>query len=179
MAELFCGNENLSVSLSLRKQPTFHNATKGFPVKWRLRNEHRNSVLMMHRYPDLGSASDWLKQILPAVWPIRSTTEILAMTCHQYGTSAFVSQTSFHGWQRGGKVWGLISENPEARGIIRQVPSVVVVWIFFGTTQYYDLQLQCGISKCFIWWMPVHMVAEVYTCRNQIYKTSCPSLIVA
>ena len=116
--------------------------------------------------------------ILPAVWPIRGTTEILAVPRHQYETSAFVSQTSFHGWQRGGKVWGLISENPEARGVIQQVPSVGVVWIFSGTTQYYDLQLRCGISKCFIWWMLVHMVAEVYTCRYQIYKTSCPSLIV-
>ena len=84
----------------------------------------------MHQDPDLGSASDWLKQILPAVRPIRSTTEILAVTRHQYGTSAFVSQTSFRGWQRGGKVWGLISENPEARGVIRQVPSVGVVCIF-------------------------------------------------
>ena len=38
--------------------------------------------------------------ILPAVWPIRSTTKILAVTRHQYGTSAFVSQTSFRVWQR-------------------------------------------------------------------------------
>ena len=83
------------------------------------------------------------------------------------------------GWGGGGAIWGLISEHPEARGVIWQVPSVGVVWIFSGTTQYYDLQLQCGISKCFIWWMLVHMVAEVYTRRNQIYKTSCPSLIVA
>ena len=83
------------------------------------------------------------------------------------------------GGRGGGGIWGLISENPEARGVIWQVPSVGVVWIFSGTTQYYDLQLQCGISKCFIWWMRVHMVAEVYTRRNQIYKTSCPSLIVA
>ena len=67
----------------------------------------------------------------------------------------------------------------KARGVIWQVPSAGVVWIFSGTTHYYDLQLQCGISKCFIWWMLVHMVAEVNTRRNQIYKTSCPSLIVA
>ena len=25
------------------------------PPKWRLRNEHRNSILMTHHYPDLGS----------------------------------------------------------------------------------------------------------------------------
>ena len=44
--------------------------------------------------------------ILPAVWPIRSTTKILAVTRHQYGTSAFVSQTSFRVWQRGEKFGG-------------------------------------------------------------------------
>ena len=31
---------------SRRKQPTFRDATTGFPAKWRLRNEHRNSMLM-------------------------------------------------------------------------------------------------------------------------------------
>ena len=44
---------------SLRKQPTFGDATTGFPVKCRLRNERRNSILMTCHYPDLGSASDW------------------------------------------------------------------------------------------------------------------------
>ena len=44
---------------------TFHNATTGFPVKCCLSNERRNSILMTHHYPDLGSASDWMnsKQI--------------------------------------------------------------------------------------------------------------------
>ena len=31
-------------SLSGKKQPTFCNATKGFPMKWYLRNKHRNSI---------------------------------------------------------------------------------------------------------------------------------------
>ena len=44
---------------SLRKQPTFGNATTGFPDNWRLRNERRNSILMTRHYPDLGSAYDW------------------------------------------------------------------------------------------------------------------------
>ena len=43
----------------LRKQPTFGNTTSGFPAKWRLRSELRNSILMTYRYPDLGSASDF------------------------------------------------------------------------------------------------------------------------
>ena len=48
---------------SLKKQKTCHDSTNGFPAKLCLRNECRNSVLMMmmtHYYPDLGTASDWL-----------------------------------------------------------------------------------------------------------------------
>ena len=38
---------------SLRKQPTnISDATTGFPAKWRLRNEHRNSILMTCHFPD-------------------------------------------------------------------------------------------------------------------------------
>ena len=44
---------------SLRKQLTFGAPTTGFPIKWRLRNKHRNSILMMCHYLDLDSASDW------------------------------------------------------------------------------------------------------------------------
>ena len=43
---------NLSNS-SLRKQPTFQDATTSFPSKWRSRNELRNSILMMRHYLDL------------------------------------------------------------------------------------------------------------------------------
>ena len=64
---------------SQRKQPTFGNATTGFPAKWRVRNERKNSILMTRHYPDLGSASDWLNQISHAARPIRSTTQIWAV----------------------------------------------------------------------------------------------------
>ena len=46
---------------------------------------------------DLSSASDWLKQISQAARPIRSASQILALTRHQYGISALASQTSFRG----------------------------------------------------------------------------------
>ena len=52
----------------LRKQPTFREATTGLPVKWRLRNERRNSILMKRHNPDLGSASDWLEKIPFYTW---------------------------------------------------------------------------------------------------------------
>ena len=67
----------------------------GFPAKWRLRNKRRHSILMTSHYPDLGSASDWLKQISLAARPIRSTTQIWLVTRHQYGISALVPETSF------------------------------------------------------------------------------------
>ena len=81
------------VSCSLRKQSTFVGATTGFPAKWRLRNERRNSILMTRHYPDLGSASDWLNQISHT----NQKHYPDLMTRHQYGISALVSHTSFGG----------------------------------------------------------------------------------
>ena len=38
-------------------------------------------------------------------------------------------------WRGGGEFWGQILENPEGRGgVIRQIASIGVVWIFSGTT---------------------------------------------
>ena len=62
--------------------------TTGFPTKWRLRNERRNSILM---------TLNWLNEISHAARPIRSTTQTWVVTRHQYGISALVSQTSFGG----------------------------------------------------------------------------------
>ena len=76
---------------SLRKQLTFGDATTGFPAKFRLRNKRRNSILMTHHQPYLGSASDWLNQISHEAGPIRSTTQIWVVTCHEYRISAPVS----------------------------------------------------------------------------------------
>ena len=64
---------------SLRKQPTFCDATTGFPTKWRL-----TSILMTRRYLDLGTASDWFNQISYAARPIKSTTtQIWVVTVNQ------------------------------------------------------------------------------------------------
>ena len=52
---------------------------------------------MTCHYPNLNSASHWLKQIFLAAWPIRSSTQIGEVTCHQYGISALVSRMSFRG----------------------------------------------------------------------------------
>ena len=83
---------------SLRKQPTFGGATTCFPAKsWRVRNERRNSILMTHHHPDLGCASDWLKQV-----SYRGTTNQkhypdLGSGSSSVWNSALISQTSFRG----------------------------------------------------------------------------------
>ena len=66
----------------LRRQPAFCDAITGFPAKWRLRKECRNSILMM---PDLGS--DKIN--------------------HKYGISVTIFHTSFREEISGGfvKCW--------------------------------------------------------------------------
>ena len=86
-----------NLTVSLRKQPTFGDATTSFPAKWRLRNKCKNSMLVTCHYPDMGSASDWSCSVGNLIQPIRSTTQIWVLTRHQYGISALVSQTSFGG----------------------------------------------------------------------------------
>ena len=85
----------------LRKRPTFLDATTGFPAKLHLGNERRNSILMMRYWPDLGSASDGLKNLFQ---PIRGTTQIWVLMGHQCGISVLVSKTSFHGETSSGVV---------------------------------------------------------------------------
>ena len=64
---------------------------KKFPAKWHLRNECRNFILMTSHYPDLGSASDWLCCLTNLLQPIRRTTHIWVVKCHQYQILAVVS----------------------------------------------------------------------------------------
>ena len=82
----------------MRKQPIFHDATPGFPAKWRLRDECRHSIMMTRHYPDLGSASDWLKQIFSH----RRTTQIRVVSRRQYRISARVSKTPLREETSGG-----------------------------------------------------------------------------
>ena len=96
-------SQNKVTLRSLRKQPTSGDATTGFPAKWHLRNEHRNSILMTRHYPDLGSASDWSCRVGNLIQAFRSTTQIWVVTRHQYGISALLCQTSF-GWETSGSV---------------------------------------------------------------------------
>ena len=88
---------NNRVTFSQRKQPIFRDGTSGFYTKWRLRNERRNSILMTCHNPDLGTASDWMKQIFN-----QSEAVYRSGYCHQYGISALICQASFREETTGG-----------------------------------------------------------------------------
>ena len=66
----------------------------GFLMKWHLsmKNEHRNSIVMMHHYPDLGSISD-------CGWNKFSTYQ---KQPHQYEIYGLTPLTSFHDEPIGG-----------------------------------------------------------------------------
>ena len=70
------------------------------PAKWRLRNKHRNSILLTRHYPGLVSACDWSKEIFsqseaqPWSWKWR----VMSMEF----LHSFLDQTSFRGETCGG-----------------------------------------------------------------------------
>ena len=121
---------------SLRKQSTFGDATTGFPAKWRLRNEP-NSILMTRHYPDLDSASDWSCRVGNLIQPIRATTQIWAVTRHQYGISALVSQMSFRGETSG---------DVAKCGLFSQAVTYIKIEISKKKGQFY-LLVQLGQNK--------------------------------
>ena len=86
---------------NLRKQLTFHDVTIGFPRKWRLSHDCRNSILMTRHYPDLSSDSDWYC-VETLLQPMRSTTQTWVVTQHQRGVFSVLYQASFRGESSGG-----------------------------------------------------------------------------
>ena len=95
-------NHVILIWCSLKKQLIFRAASTGFPAKWRLKNERRDSILITHYYLDLGSVSDRSRRVGNLLQPIRSTTQTWLVTHHQYGFSALVSQTSIREKTSGG-----------------------------------------------------------------------------
>jgi len=92
-------NQNISFirnrqdKYSLRKQPTFSDATTGFPAKWRVRNERRNSILMIQHV----TTQIWVVHQIGWIKFLMRQDRSEAVTRHQYGISALVSQTSLGG----------------------------------------------------------------------------------
>ena len=77
--------------VSLGKQLMFWNAITDFPAKWWL-----NLHTVVCYYLDLGSASDWWCFEGKLLQPIRSFTQMWAVTGHQYEISAVIPQTLCH-----------------------------------------------------------------------------------
>ena len=139
---------------SLIKQPTFWAASTGFPAKWRLRNERRNSILMTCHYPDLGRVSDWSWRVGNLLQPIRSTTQTWLVTHHQYGFSALVSQTSFHEEASGVVAkCRLFSQarfdaNPHNYWCCLNVPKEKIRFFFSRATKY----TKDSLRTCWLWY---------------------------
>jgi len=64
-SSLYLGNWKLRAGFipSLRKQTTFRDGTNCFPATMTCEKRVQKFLLMTLHHPDLGSASDWLKQI--------------------------------------------------------------------------------------------------------------------
>ena len=106
------------------EQPTFRNVTIGFPAKWRLRNERRNSTVTTCYCLDR-NASDWFKQISLVARPVRSTAAIRVVTRHQYGIcTSLVPQTSFRGETSGGVAKCRLVSMSTSRGLRWQNPVI-------------------------------------------------------
>ena len=85
-----------SYTWSLRKQPTFHDATTGFPAKWRLMNDCRTDSTPCH-YPLF-----WVVLLIDGTGreicfdhSEALSTQICAVTRHQYGIFKLPSKTLF------------------------------------------------------------------------------------
>ena len=70
------------------------------PAKWRLRKKRGISILLTRRFPDLGSASDWSKEIFS-----QSEAQPRSWKCHVISmefSRSFLDQKSFRGETSGG-----------------------------------------------------------------------------
>ena len=80
--------------VSLREHSKCYLCTKPLLNPHEMTFEEQGKKFHTFSYPDLGRASDQLKQISLTALPIRSTTQIWVVTCD---ISALVPQTSFCG----------------------------------------------------------------------------------
>ena len=76
--------EPIIISFSLRKQPTFHYTTSGFPAKWRRKGTSAEIPWDDVSLPkSVLSAFDWSFLVVNLPQPIRSTTKTWVMTCRR------------------------------------------------------------------------------------------------
>ena len=154
-------------------------------MKWRLRNERRNSILMTHHFPDLGSYF-WLVENL--LHPIRSTIQIRVVTHYQYRISVFVPQTPFRGETSG---WvakcslfsqanlAILKKKTKTKNTYRYLlylPFLAVIFVcsMVAHTQEYIFKITLSISSIFtsIKWLKtffhfISKTSKTFTCTNQ------------
>ena len=88
---------------SIRKQPTLRDANISLRIKWLMRSACRDSIPRTYHYPDLGSAFDWSYGAGNLLQPIRSRTQIWALSSRSdAGKPVLASWAVFsdHLWKR-------------------------------------------------------------------------------
>ena len=117
----------------------------------------------MRNYPDLGSASDWLCRVGNFLQPIKSTIQIWVATCHQYGISALISQTTFcweNQWWRS-KILAVFSChpdvcNPQVQGTITY--HTICILSQSLECQYRVIWLDNNITEVFLQNIMIHVL---------------------
>ena len=126
--------ETCKLFCSLKKQPTFRNATTHsvFPAKCRLSNERRNFMLVTCHHPDLESASHWLNQI-----PSRDDRPEALL---RSGEWKVISMEFLRSFLRRSIARKLVTES-----------GGVVKWVLFLRLQFstHESNLSCNKSGCY------------------------------
>ena len=127
---MICSNISVQYSQTcgdtgLRKQPTFGHQWS--PLKRHLRtSDYKNAIVMTCHYSDLGSASDWMKQIFnqsealprPEQWPVISMEFLQSFLRHRFKeTSVGVAKYQLFP-PSNAKIWHLFMGG----GCLQQVP---------------------------------------------------------
>ena len=94
-----------AIKATLKKLPTFHDATISFCTKWRLRNDRRNSILMTRHYPDLGRASDWWSHVGNLLQPIITMEILRSFLRHNLAGKPAVAWRNVGGFLRLNQSW--------------------------------------------------------------------------
>ena len=100
----FIGSMAFTLGNSLRKQPAFRDATTGFPAKWRLRNERRNSIRCV-------TTQVWV--VLPIGWRKFLSWHNQSEALHRSGqwriiSMEFLRTVVFQTWFRGKTIGGVV-----------------------------------------------------------------------
>ena len=106
-------------------------------------NELRNCILMMYRYPDLASTSDWSRSLGNLLQPIRNTRQIWVVKCHQYGISSSFIRRHFAG--------KLVVASQNDGCFLRLLASMIVVVIITNTMPFaliFYLSLFTSVHLC-------------------------------